>query len=84
MIYICIVNESEKKIEFKESYPNPRDIADPKERETARLIYEQNAKRLYNETVLRNGASVDSEGRYYTVGPWEYKESTEKQFAFTS
>lgn len=82
MIYMCITNNDTKEIEYKEEYDNPNDISDPPKREQARLMYEQNRDRLYWETVIRNGARVDNEGKYYTIGPWEYKESTEKQFSF--
>jgi hypothetical protein len=85
MIHICIYNETTKEIDFKEEYTNPQDVADPKEREQARLIYEESGRRrLQNETVLLNGASVDEEGRYFTSGPWQFYESTEKQFEFAT
>jgi hypothetical protein len=83
MIYMCIYNEAEKLIEYKEEYPNPLDIKDSVERESARMLVEQNANRLYLETVGRNGASVDSEGRNYTTGPWQFYQDAEKQFSFT-
>jgi hypothetical protein len=84
MIYICIYNETTKQIDFKEEYTNPQDVIDPVKREAARLEYEQNARRLYTQTVLYNGASVDEAGRYFTSGPWFFYESTEKQFKFSS
>ena len=82
MIYICIHNDTTKVIDYKEEYTNPADVADPAAREKARLTYEQNRKRLDLETVIRNGASVDAEGGYFTSGPWFLYESTEAQFAF--
>lgn len=82
MIYMCIVNESEKLIEYKEEYPNPSEIADKAKREEARLIYEQNRRRLENECIGRNGFAVDENGAIVDIGPWVYYQSTEKQFAF--
>lgn len=82
MVYMCIHNDETKAIEFKEEYDNPSDISDADKREEARIWLEQNRRRLYLETVGRNGASVDSEGRYYTSGPWLYYENAEKQFEY--